>query len=87
MRNARKTEDDDAAEIFFVGVKQYSSETSRLQRELDHLLATDAEPELGQTFESNAELVAQAIAALSNAGDSCDSALRNALGVVISDER
>ena len=55
-------------------------EIATLEDELD-------EPELGQTFETNADLVAHAIAALSNVESIASSDLRDALRTVISNER
>jgi len=85
-RNARLAEGDDVAADFIDDVKRFNADVIRLQLELDRLEANQIESEISQTFESNAELVAFAIAALANAEDSTDAVLRNSLRAVISDE-
>lgn len=86
-RNAQLADDDDAAALFVDDVKRHHAEQSQLERELASLEAELDEPELDETFETNAELVAHAFASLANTHDSADSALRDALRTVISRER
>ena len=86
-RNARLAEGDDIAATFIDDAKRFNTDVMRLQRELERLLAEEEEPELDTTFESNAELVAYAIAALANADDSDAAVLRSSLRSVLSRER
>ena len=69
-RNARLAEGDDVAATFVDDVKRHNADVVRLQRELDQQLAEEVEPALDETFESNAELAAHAMAALADAEDS-----------------
>lgn len=86
LRNAKLTDDDESAAYFINDVKHFDAEVRRLEAELTTLATEVDEPELDITFETNAALVAHAIAALANASDSETAKLRDALRTVISDE-
>lgn len=86
-RNAQLADDDEAAVLFVEDVKWHHAEKTRLAQQLADLEADLEEPALNETFETNAELVAHAFAALANTTESADSALRDALRTVISRER
>lgn len=86
-RNAQLAGDDEAAQLFVEDVKRHLADKSRLERELAALEADLDSPELGETFETNADLVAHAVAALASVDQRSDSALRDALRTVISRER
>lgn len=85
-RNARLAGDDDAATLFVEDVKRYLAEHRFLTGELEEL--DDDDPQvLGDSFESSAELVAQALGRLSRVELAADASLRDALRTVISKER
>jgi len=86
-RNAQLANDDDAAALFVEDVKRHHAERSQLERQLATLEGDLGEPELEQSFETIAELVAYALAALANIDRTADAALRDALRTVISRER
>ena len=86
-RNAELAGDDDAASLFVEDTKRHHAERVRLAHELEDLEARSATPTLGATFESYADLVAHAMAALCHAGDRGPRELRDALRSVISNER
>ena len=86
-RNARLADGDDVAADFIDEAKRCNTDVARLQRELDRLLTEEEEPGLDEVFESNAELFAFSMAALANAEDSSEAALRSNLRAVFSDER
>lgn len=83
-RNAGLADDDEAAALFIEDVKTHQAHHKQLRQELAELDAAIVEPELGSTFETNAELVAHAIAALANAGDRAEARLREALRTIVS---
>ncbi len=86
-RNARLAEGDDIAATFIDDAKRYNADMVRLQRELDRLLTEEEERQLDETFESNGDLVAYAMAALASADDSDQAVLRNSLRSVLGSER
>lgn len=86
-RNAALAEEDDAAALFVEDTKRHHAERVRLAHELEDLEARSVDPVLGVTFESYADLVAHAMAALSHAGNSESRELRDALRAVITKER
>ncbi len=86
-RNVSLTEDDELAAEYMAQVEQHSRDKRRLEEELESIEGDTEAPRLGESFESNGELVARAMAALANATDSADSALATALRTVISNER
>ena len=86
-RNAALAGDDEAAALFVADTKRHFAERARLAHELEELEARLDDPVLGATFESYADLVAHAMAALLHAGDSGPRELRDALRAVITNER
>lgn len=86
-RNANLADEDEVAALFVQDAEAHQATQKRLERELVELEDAIEEPELGTAFETNAELVAHAIAALRNAGDRVGATLREALRTVISKER
>jgi hypothetical protein len=86
-RNAREAEADGAASLFIEDVKRFHSEVEHLDSEINALDSASVEPALTGAFESCADLVVQAIAALANSGGSSPSSLRDALRTVLHDEK
>ena len=86
-RNARLAGDDDAAMLFVEDTKRYHAEKARLENELEAAEAELNRDELGQSFETNAELFAHALAALAGTDQSAPVAVRDALRTVVSGER
>lgn len=87
QRNARLAADDESAALFVADVKRYHSEKTRLEQELATAETELDFPGLEETFETNAELFAHALAALASTELQADSSLREALRTVISGER
>lgn len=86
-RNAQMAEDDKAAELFVSDVKHHHAEVVRLESEIEVLENGLVDPEIGQTFESNADLVAHAIAGLWSADTTGPVQLRDALRLLFQGER
>jgi hypothetical protein len=86
-RNASLANNPDIAAGFVEDAERAHSERERLERELSHLEATVADPELGDHFESTATMVAAALACLHNAADTGPRELTEALRTIISGER
>ncbi len=87
LRNAGLAEDEGLARDFVSEVERLRRDGERLREEIARLEAADEDPVLDETFNSNAELVAHAIAALAESGNREDSDLRRSLRAVISQER
>ena len=87
LRNARITEDEALARDFVNEAARLRNDATRLREEISHLEEVDEAPSLGDTFTSNAEMVAHAIAALAESGIREESALRRSIRAIISQER
>lgn len=78
-RNVSLTEDDELAAEYMTQVEQHSRDKRRIEAELGAIEVDAGGTAVSESFESNGELVARAMAALANATDSADSALAAAL--------
>jgi DNA invertase Pin-like site-specific DNA recombinase len=87
VRNAQMADGDDVAEIFIEDVKHHGSEVARLEREIKEAKSGLAEPVLEETFQSSADLVAHAVAALAGTENVAPAALRDTLRSIFHDAR
>lgn len=87
LRNARLAEDEELARDFVNEASRHRHEATRLREEIERLEAADEAPSLGETFTSNTEMAAHAIAALADSGVREDATLRRSLRAIISQER
>lgn len=87
VRNAQMTDGDAVAAIFIEDVKRHNSEVTRLENEINGVKAGLAEPVLEEKFESSAEMVAQAVAALAGTENRGPISLRDDLLSIFHDAR
>jgi len=86
-RNVRKTEDDGLSTVFIEDMKRSNAEIKRLTAEIAECEKVKVKPMLSSSFDTNASMVAYAIAALANTERMGDQALRQALRTIISNEK
>lgn len=86
-RRALDVQDEDEADWYARVAAMANKECKRLVAEIERLEALRSEPTLELAFESTADLVAHAVAALAIAGPSEDSLVRESLRAVVSSER
>lgn len=77
----------DEAEVWAKDCERFSSELRRLENDLQVLEEARAEPVLEDEFETNAQMVAAALAPLANTDRTGPLELRAALSTIIADER